>query len=96
MDLPTGSAASSCQPTNVIASTPAEQSRKIFVGGLAPSVTDEDFRTYFDRYGSLFKMCFGPKSFMVVTDPVVARQNSFGKRSPKPRVDSCTGKRGAI
>jgi hypothetical protein len=30
-------------------------------------------KTYFDRYGSLFKMCFGPKSFMVVTDPVVAR-----------------------
>jgi len=30
-------------------------------------------KTYFDKYGSVFKMCFGPKSFMVVTDPVVAR-----------------------
>ena len=30
-------------------------------------------KTYFDRYGSVFKMCFGPKSFMVVTDPVVAK-----------------------
>ena len=30
-------------------------------------------KTYFDRYGSLYKMCFGPKSFMVVNDPVIAR-----------------------
>ena len=30
-------------------------------------------KTYFDRYGSVYKMCFGPKSFMVVTDPVVTR-----------------------
>ena len=30
-------------------------------------------KTYFDRYGSVYKMCFGPKSFMVVNDPVVAR-----------------------
>ena len=39
-------------------------------------------KTYFDKYGSLFKMCFGPKSFMVVTDPVIARhilrENSNG------------------
>jgi len=31
-------------------------------------------KTYFDRYGSLYKMCFGPKSFMVVSDPVIARR----------------------
>lgn len=30
-------------------------------------------KTYFDQYGSVFKMCFGPKSFLVVTDPVVAK-----------------------
>jgi len=30
-------------------------------------------KTYFDRYGSMYKMCFGPKSFMVVNDPVVAK-----------------------
>jgi len=30
-------------------------------------------KSYFDRYGSVFKMCFGPKSFMVVSDPVVVR-----------------------
>ena len=30
-------------------------------------------KTYFDRYGNLYKMCFGPKSFMVVNDPVIAR-----------------------
>ena len=30
-------------------------------------------KTYFDRYGSVYKMCFGPKSFMVVNDPVVAK-----------------------
>ena len=28
-------------------------------------------KTYFDRYGSVYKMCFGPKSFMVVNDPVI-------------------------
>ena len=33
------------------------------------------------RYGSLFKMCFGPKSFMVVADPVVARH--ILKENPK-------------
>ena len=30
-------------------------------------------KTYFDRYGSVYKMCFGPKSFMVVNDPVISR-----------------------
>ena len=30
-------------------------------------------KNYFDRYGPVFKMCFGPKSFMVISDPVVAR-----------------------
>ncbi|KAL1503811.1 hypothetical protein AB1Y20_012278 [Prymnesium parvum] len=30
-------------------------------------------KTYFDQYGSVFKMCFGPKSFLVVTDPMVAK-----------------------
>jgi cytochrome P450 len=30
-------------------------------------------KTYFDRYGSVYKMCFGPKSFMVVNDPVIAK-----------------------
>lgn len=30
-------------------------------------------KTYFDRYGSVYKMCFGPKSFMVSSDPVIAR-----------------------
>eukprot|EP00929_Paragymnodinium_shiwhaense_P058746 TRINITY_DN29435_c0_g1_i1.p1 TRINITY_DN29435_c0_g1~~TRINITY_DN29435_c0_g1_i1.p1 ORF type:complete len:753 (+),score=223.63 TRINITY_DN29435_c0_g1_i1:55-2259(+) len=30
-------------------------------------------KTYFDQYGSVFKMCFGPKSFLVVSDPVVAK-----------------------
>jgi len=31
-------------------------------------------KAYFDRYGSVFKMCFGPKSFLVVSDPVVTRR----------------------
>jgi hypothetical protein len=30
-------------------------------------------KSYFDRYGSVFKMCFGPKSFLVVSDPVITR-----------------------
>ena len=30
-------------------------------------------KTYFDQYGPVFKMCFGPKSFLVVSDPMVAK-----------------------
>lgn len=30
-------------------------------------------KTYFDQYGSTFKMCFGPKSFVVVGDPMAAK-----------------------
>ena len=30
-------------------------------------------KTYFDQYGSTFKMCFGPKSFLVTADPMVAK-----------------------
>ena len=30
-----------------------EQARKIFVGGLAPAVTDSDFKAYFERFGSI-------------------------------------------
>mmetsp|Transcript_114952 Transcript_114952/g.199267 ORF Transcript_114952/g.199267 Transcript_114952/m.199267 type:complete len:714 (-) Transcript_114952:203-2344(-) len=30
-------------------------------------------KTYFDQYGSIFKMCFGPKSFLVVADPMIAK-----------------------
>lgn len=31
----------------------SEQARKVFVGGLAPSVTDVDFRAYFERFGGI-------------------------------------------
>ena len=50
------------------------------LGAAAADVEGLDFqaiflalKTYFDRYGSVYKMCFGPKSFMVVNDPVIAR-----------------------
>jgi hypothetical protein len=28
---------------------------------------------YFLKYGGVFKLCFGPKVFMVLSDPVVVR-----------------------
>jgi cytochrome P450 family 97 subfamily B polypeptide 3 len=29
--------------------------------------------SYFKKYGSVYKLCFGPKSFIVVSDPVIAK-----------------------
>ena len=28
---------------------------------------------YYNRYGSIFKLAFGPKSFMVISDPVMVK-----------------------
>jgi hypothetical protein len=30
-------------------------------------------RDYYEKYGSVFKLAFGPKSFIVVSDPIMAR-----------------------
>ena len=30
-------------------------------------------QTYFQNYGSPYKLCFGPKSFLVISDPIQAR-----------------------
>jgi hypothetical protein len=30
-------------------------------------------QTYFENYGSPYKLCFGPKSFLVISDPIQAR-----------------------
>lgn len=30
-------------------------------------------QTYYNRYGSPYKLCFGPKSFLVISDPVQAK-----------------------
>ena len=30
-------------------------------------------QNYFDRYGSPYKLCFGPKSFLVISDPIQAK-----------------------
>jgi hypothetical protein len=35
------------------ASGKSEQARKVFVGGLAPSVTDAEFRAYFEKFGAI-------------------------------------------
>lgn len=29
--------------------------------------------SYFKKYGAVFKLCFGPKSFIVVSDPVIVK-----------------------
>ena len=31
----------------------SEQARKVFVGGLAPTVTDTDFRAFFEKFGAI-------------------------------------------
>ena len=46
-------------------------SKKIFVGGLAPSVTEESFRQYFERYGEL-------SDAVVMMDRTTNRSRGFG------------------
>lgn len=29
--------------------------------------------SYFRKYGPVYKLCFGPKSFIVISDPVIAK-----------------------
>lgn len=29
--------------------------------------------SYFLKYGPVFKLCFGPKSFIVISDPTIAK-----------------------
>jgi hypothetical protein len=48
-----------------------EQLRKIFVGGLAPSVTDTDFRQYFEQFGSI-------SDAVVMFDRQTQRSRGFG------------------
>jgi hypothetical protein len=48
-----------------------EQARKIFVGGLAPSVTDADFRAYFEKFGPIVDA-------VVMFDRQTQRSRGFG------------------
>lgn len=52
---------------------PAGQSRtkKVFVGGLAPTVTENDFRKYFEQFGTIIDV-------VVMYDPGTQRPRGFG------------------
>ena len=47
------------------------ETKKIFVGGLAPSVTEADFRLYFDKYGVI-------RDAVVMFDRQTQRSRGFG------------------
>ena len=49
----------------------AGESKKIFVGGLAPSITDADFRSYFEEYGKI-------TDAIVMIDRDTQRSRGFG------------------
>jgi len=63
------------QTTGAVAQPPTldkeQQSRKIFVGGLAPSVSDMDFRVYFEKYGRI-------SDAVVMFDRQTQRSRGFG------------------
>ena len=43
------------------------------VEGLLEGSTFLGLRNYYKKYGSVFKLLFGPKSFIVISDPTVAK-----------------------
>lgn len=47
------------------------ESKKIFVGGLAPSVTEQDFRGYFEEFGKI-------TDAVVMIDRDTQRSRGFG------------------
>jgi RNA-binding protein Musashi len=47
------------------------ESKKIFVGGLAPSVGDQDFRQYFEEFGKI-------TDAVVMIDRDTQRSRGFG------------------
>lgn len=47
------------------------ESKKIFVGGLAPSVTEQDFRSYFEEFGKT-------TDAVVMIDRDTQRSRGFG------------------
>jgi hypothetical protein len=49
----------------------ATESKKIFVGGLAPSVTEQDFRQYFEEFGKI-------TDAVVMIDRDTQRSRGFG------------------
>ena len=44
-----------------------------FNGDIAGGTMFIGLQTFYKKYGSPFKLCFGPKSFLVISDPVQAR-----------------------
>lgn len=67
-------ACSRCTETHVCAEVRlrcAEKISKIFVGGLAPNVTDADFKEYFGAYGPIVES-------VVMTDKETSRSRGFG------------------
>jgi len=71
----TAKATSTGQTTGAVAQPPTldseQQSKKIFVGGLAPSVSDMEFRVYFERYGTI-------NDAVVMFDRQTQRSRGFG------------------
>jgi RNA-binding protein Musashi len=59
--------------SNVLGRKPTGQSRtkKMFVGGLAPTVTENDFRKYFEQFGTIIDV-------IVMYDPGTQRSRGFG------------------
>lgn len=43
------------------------------LGNIADGTMFIGLQNYFDQYGSPYKLCFGPKSFLVVSDPIQIR-----------------------
>ena len=43
------------------------------LGDIAGGTMFIGLQTFYKKYGSPFKLCFGPKSFLVISDPVQAR-----------------------
>ena len=43
------------------------------MGDIAEGTMFVGLQNYFQRYGSPYKLCFGPKSFLVISDPVQAK-----------------------
>lgn len=43
------------------------------VDGLLEGSLFLGLRTYYEKYGSVYKLLFGPKSFIVISDPIIAK-----------------------
>ena len=68
---PTGTSPRAGSAVEGATETAGQQTRKIFVGGLAPTVSDSDFRAYFEKYGAV-------ADAVVMFDRLTQRPRGFG------------------